>query len=86
MNEITEANFVNLANNLIGTGLINTGKVNFELAKDYAEQEAINFAEWISNHPQDFETGGNGQFVGLNCKYVSSQSLYQEYQQSKQSK
>lgn len=45
--EITDANFINLANNMVGAGLIKTGQSNFELAKDYAKQQSIAFAEWM---------------------------------------
>jgi hypothetical protein len=45
--EVTEANFITLANNMVGSGLLSTGKANYELAKDFAQQEAIAFAEWL---------------------------------------
>lgn len=44
--EITEEDFVNLANSCVGKGLLKTGQLNYELAKDVAKQEAIAFAEW----------------------------------------
>lgn len=53
MNEITEGDFVNLANNLIGTGLINTGKVNYELALDLAKQEIFSFLKFKEKYQHE---------------------------------
>ena len=36
--EITEADFINLAADMVGKGLLKTGQSNFELAKEYAKQ------------------------------------------------
>ncbi len=36
--EITEADFINLAADMVGKGLLKTGQSNFELAKEYAQQ------------------------------------------------
>lgn len=53
MDKVTVANFINLANNMVGSGLIPTGEANYELAKEYATQQsridAINFYNWIEN-------------------------------------
>jgi hypothetical protein len=44
--EITEADFVNLANDCVGIGLLPTGKRNYELAKSFAKQQSIEFFKW----------------------------------------
>lgn len=91
MNEITEATFVNLANNLIGTGLLNTGKVNYELALDLAKQETIRFTQWMSNFETStcFDEDGNiseveiigGKDAGKSMGNIGN--AYKLYQQSK---
>ena len=43
--EINEANFVNLANDCVGIGLIPTGKRNYELAKEYSAQQSSSLIE-----------------------------------------
>ena len=48
--EVTEANFITLANNMVGSGLLSTGKANYELAKDLAQQEAIAFKKFWDNY------------------------------------
>lgn len=57
MDKVTVANFINLANNMVGSGLIPTGEANYELAKEYATQQsridAVNFAKWLSLHCYD---------------------------------
>lgn len=47
--EITEEDFVNLANSCVGEGLLKTGQLNYELAKDVAKQEAIAFKKFWDN-------------------------------------
>ncbi len=47
---IDESDFINLANKVVGVGLIGTGEKYFELANEYAEQEAIGFAEFIKDN------------------------------------
>ena len=37
--EITEADFLNLATNCVGHGILPTGRQNFDLANRYAEQK-----------------------------------------------
>jgi hypothetical protein len=47
--EINDADFVNLANDCVGVGLIPTGNKNYKLAERYAKQEAIGFRTWMDN-------------------------------------
>ncbi len=44
---LSVADFINLANSNVGEGLLRTGENNFELAKSFARQEAIEFYKWI---------------------------------------
>lgn len=78
-NEITEANFINLANNMIGTGLLPTGKANYELAKDYAQQQervaAIAFAEWLNSKAYN-SYDSNGKNCGWNLHDGMDGNIY----------
>jgi len=44
--EINDADFVHLAADCVGHGLLETGKRNYELAQQLAKQEAIEFFKW----------------------------------------
>lgn len=50
---------------------------------EYAKQEAIGFAEWISNHKLDFQTASNGRWIGLDMKTLTAEQLYELYMLSK---
>jgi len=44
------------------------------------KEEAINFAEWISNHPLLFQPSTpNGSWIGCDFVVKSSAQLYNEY-------
>ena len=45
--EITDADFVNLANKLVGSGLLQTGFANHKLATEYAKQECMGLIEFM---------------------------------------
>ena len=47
--EISEANFTNLALNTLGHGLIPVGRANFQLAKEHAKIQSTSFLEWIGS-------------------------------------
>ncbi len=89
MDKVTEANFINLANNMQGTGLITTGEANFQLAKDYAKQEAIAFAEFLSNYEKGIvPRNENGKVVwyfndGESVYNGSTESVYELFQSTK---
>jgi len=51
---------------------------------EYAKQEAIEFAKFISFHILDFQTASKGMWIGLNMKLITSEELYNLYLQSKQ--
>lgn len=72
MDKVTVANFINLANNMVGSGLIPTGEANYELAKEYATQqsriEVAKVLEFLSNHKLDFQPASGGNFIGLNME------------------
>jgi len=46
--------------------------------KELMEEESVSFAEWISNHPLDFQTAVNGQYIGLDMKRVTAKQLYEQ--------
>ena len=60
--EITEADFINLANKCVGEGLLRTGEANFELAKEYAKEKSIEFAEWKDNNYTQHPNGYYSKF------------------------
>jgi len=80
--EINEANFVNLANDCVGIGLIPTGLKNFELAERFAKQEAIGFARWVDS--MGYTDIGEDRWESYNnMSGVSADDLYNLYIQSR---
>lgn len=45
------------------------------------EQQAVTFAEWISNHRLDFQTASAGRWIGLDMEILTSAQLYQLFKQ-----
>ena len=79
MDKVTVANFINLANNMVGSGLIPTEEANYELAKEYATQQsridAINFYNWIENE--------NSIWHNEQEEPLTDDELYELYQSQK---
>lgn len=46
---------------------------------EHAQQMGIGFAEFISNHPLDFQPATGGNYIGLNLETISCADLYQLY-------
>ena len=47
-----------------------------EVIKELMGEEAVRIAEWISNHPLDFQTARDGQYIGLDMARVTAKQLY----------
>jgi hypothetical protein len=95
--EITEADFVNLANDCVGIGLLPTGNRNYALAKSYAKQQSIEFAEWMqryalydySKHPYKYcagqqPNGGRGKIETWTAEQLYNLFLQQTENQQTQ--
>lgn len=54
-----------------------------ELSMKYAEKIAVEFAEFIRNHPLQFQTDSYGTWIGLDFKNYTTAQLYQLFLQSK---
>jgi len=52
--------------------------------EELCRREAIEFANFMSNHKLDFQSASNGTWIGLDMKYVTSDGAYQMFLQSKQ--
>lgn len=50
---------------------------------DYAKQEAIAFAEWISTHELDFQPASDGRFIGLDMVTITPEQLYSLFLEQK---
>ena len=91
MDKVTVANFINLANNMVGSGLIPTGEANYELAKEYATQQsridAIGFAKWVTGTINPiYICNGNGTWEVIKPsptpqpkEFISDEALYELY-------
>jgi hypothetical protein len=87
--EIGVADFINLANQCVGTGLFNTGEKYFHLAIQYANQEkkkeAIGFHLWTQRGECEWTLNDEDEWY----KYpdtenrITTEQLYQLYIQSK---
>lgn len=55
----------------------------FKAMDECAEQQAVEFAEWISNHQLDFQTASNGCWIGLDMVTRTSAELYKLFLKSK---
>lgn len=51
----------------------------FEAMDEWAKQQAIGFAKWLSNHTQDFQPAKGGKWIGNNLEVMSCSDLYTEY-------
>ena len=52
-----------------------TGGVEF--AGKELKNLAIEFAEWISNSPLNFQSASKQRFIGLNMKYYTAEELFE---------
>ena len=90
MDKVTVANFINLANNMVGSGLIPTGEANYELAKEYATQQsridAIGFLKWFKDDSIIFFDDNGEMYNSLTDEFLSHEQVYElyDYQKPKQ--
>ena len=67
--------------NSIGTDYPETEQDAFYVGVKWAEKElenlAIEFAEWISNNPLNFQSASKQRFIGLNMKYYTAEELFE---------
>jgi|GEM_PF-4575313 len=65
----------------IQTGLsVGKAQSHADLTLEFAKQDAIGFAEWLSDHPLQFEPSSEkGCWIGLDFKIISSIELYSLY-------
>lgn len=59
-NEVTVVDFIRLANDVVGFGLIPSGQKNYELASRLAKQEAIGFHKWYMKSDWIMAYDGDG--------------------------
>ena len=81
MDKVTVANFINLANNMVGSGLIPTGEANYELAKEYATQQsridAIRFLEWKTTNGWEYHINDVNEWLWYKeDKILTTDELY----------
>jgi len=51
----------------------------YKAMDEHAQQMSIGFAQFISNHPLDFQPATGGNYIGLNLETISCADLYQLY-------
>jgi hypothetical protein len=54
-----------------------------KMIRELMEEEAERFANFISDHPLDFELTNKQLFLGLDLVYYTSKQLYQQFKQTK---
>lgn len=51
-----------------------------EAMDEYAKQVAIDFGEWLSDHPLILEpSSGTGYWIGLDCKIQTTADLFTQF-------
>lgn len=51
----------------------------YEMADEYAKQQAVDFGEWLSNHKLDFQPATEGRWIGLDMKMYTNDDLYTQF-------
>lgn len=69
-------------NGAVETPINKLPKIVKEISDQQSKIKAIEFAEWISNHPLDFQTDIERNWIGLDMKTYTTEELYTLYNQS----